>query len=128
MSQYEPNKPPTFDSFDDMAKWVFDEMLQISKAIGGIESIIMPQTHVDPVKTNDGEVLYADGADWDPDTGKGIYYFDGSEYHRLLDFVKEANGTTAVTLTSLGPATAQTTVQGWLKVNINGTDRFIPFW
>ena len=39
-----------------------------------------------------------------------------------------ANGTVAATLGSLGPTGAQTAIQGWLRVNINGTDRYIPFW
>jgi len=40
----------------------------------------------------------------------------------------EANGAVAVTITSLGPTGSQTTIQGWMKVNINGTLRYIPFW
>ena len=40
-----------------------------------------------------------------------------------------ANGTTACVLTATsGPAAAQTAVQEWLTVSINGTTRFIPCW
>lgn len=39
-----------------------------------------------------------------------------------------ANGTTATALTNVGPAGANTTVQEWLTININGTNRFIPCW
>jgi len=38
----------------------------------------------------------------------------------------EANGTVATVLGSLGPAGANTTVQEWLLLNINGNDRRIP--
>lgn len=37
-----------------------------------------------------------------------------------------ANGTTATILGSVGPAGANTTVQEWLTIDINGTTRFIP--
>lgn len=40
-----------------------------------------------------------------------------------------ANGTTACVLTATsGPAAAQTAVQEWLTIDINGTTRFIPCW
>lgn len=40
-----------------------------------------------------------------------------------------ANGTVACVLTAnSGPTGANTAVQEWLKININGTDRFIPCW
>lgn len=39
-----------------------------------------------------------------------------------------ANGAVAVTLTSLGPTGAATTVQGWLAIKVAGTARFVPFW
>lgn len=39
-----------------------------------------------------------------------------------------ANGSVAVTLTSLGPAGAQTTIQGWWAIKNNGTIRYTPFW
>lgn len=40
-----------------------------------------------------------------------------------------ANGAVLTVLTgAVGPTAAETTVQGWLRVNINGTIRHIPFW
>lgn len=37
-----------------------------------------------------------------------------------------ANGTVAVTMTSLGPTGSHTTIQEWLTIKINGTTRYIP--
>jgi len=39
-----------------------------------------------------------------------------------------ANGSVATAITSLGPTGAQTTIQGWMKINVNGTLRYIPYW
>jgi hypothetical protein len=40
--------------------------------------------------------------------------------------VAVANGSVATVLTSLGPTGAATTVQEWLRISVNGTDRYIP--
>jgi hypothetical protein len=40
-----------------------------------------------------------------------------------------ANATTACVFTAAsGPAGAQTAIQGWLLINVAGTDRYMPFW
>lgn len=39
-----------------------------------------------------------------------------------------ANNTVATVLTAVGPTGANTTVQEWLTIDINGTTRFIPCW
>lgn len=39
-----------------------------------------------------------------------------------------SNGSVAVTITSLGPTGAATTIQGWLAIKVGGTARYIPFW
>lgn len=39
-----------------------------------------------------------------------------------------ADAAVATVFTSVGPTGAQTTIQGWMKINVNGTLRYIPFW
>lgn len=39
-----------------------------------------------------------------------------------------ANGSVATTITSLGPAGAATTIQGWLAIKVDGTARYVPYW
>lgn len=39
-----------------------------------------------------------------------------------------ANGSVATTITSLGPAGAATTIQGWLAIKVDGAARYIPYW
>ncbi len=58
-------------------------------------------------------------------TDAAVFRFDAAiGTHKAL----AANASVAVTLTSVGPTGAATTVQGWLKINCNGTLRYIPFW
>lgn len=39
-----------------------------------------------------------------------------------------ANGTVATAMSSVGPTGANTAIQGWLKISIGGTDRYVPYW
>lgn len=58
-------------------------------------------------------------------TDAAVLRFDAAPgTHKAL----AANASVAVSLTSVGPTGAQTTVQGWLKLNVNGTLRYVPFW
>ena len=39
-----------------------------------------------------------------------------------------ANGSVATAISSVGPTGAQTTIQGWIRVDVAGTPRYVPFW
>ena len=39
-----------------------------------------------------------------------------------------ANGSVATTLGSVGPSGSATTVQGWFAIQIDGVNRYIPYW
>ena len=39
-----------------------------------------------------------------------------------------ANGAVATTFGSVGPTGSSTTIQGWLKIQVGGVTRYIPFW
>ncbi len=58
----------------------------------------------------------------------GYVTMPGNSGNSLRFTSPTANASVAVTITSVGPTGAQTTIQGWFICNINGTDRFVPFW
>jgi hypothetical protein len=128
MAQYEPQIPQGIRSVDDLTRYLFNELQELARCLGGVETIVLSKRNVTPEKTVDGNVQYADGTNWNPDSGPGIYFWNGATWQRLVDGREVANGTVAVTITSLGPTGAQTTIQGWFKVKVDGNDRFIPFW
>jgi len=43
----------------------------------------LPKTHVAPTKTHDGMLRYADGTNWNPGSGEGIYAYYGSAWNKL---------------------------------------------
>lgn len=34
------------------------------------------RVHAEPARPQDGQLAYADGTDWDPGAGKGVYRYD----------------------------------------------------
>lgn len=49
----------------------------------GLTGIQFKVLHVEPARPREGLVVYADGTDWDPGSGKGLYQYDGSAWVAL---------------------------------------------
>lgn len=56
----------------------FWEMFQ-----GGDKVLIIPVSDVEPARPRDGMLVYADGTNWDPGAGEGIYAYFGSTWNSL---------------------------------------------
>lgn len=49
-----------------------------------IDENLFTETNVAPTKTDQGMLRYADGTNWDPGDGAGLYQFNGSAWVRLM--------------------------------------------
>ncbi len=52
----------------------------------------------------------------------------GTSGNSLRITTATANGSVATVMSNVGPSGAQTAIQGWLLINVAGTNRYIPFW
>lgn len=52
--------------------------LEIERAINENDSLKLVELHVVPEKLESGRLYFADGADWDPGSGRGVYCYDSS--------------------------------------------------
>jgi len=68
---------------DDLSNWAYTEHQQIEQALSEFDTPTFVKLHVEPVKPRDGMVVYADGSDWNPGTGEGIYTYYGAAWHKL---------------------------------------------
>ena len=80
MPQYVPIPPGEIDNFDDMLLYLLRELREISKSFEGVEAIILEKMYVEPEKRVDGMVVYADGVEWNPGSGVGVYRWNGSAW------------------------------------------------
>lgn len=61
--------------------WATRELQRVSATVN--QDNILDQTHAAPDKPVDGMLVYADGSDWNPGSGEGIYAYYGAAWHKL---------------------------------------------
>jgi len=76
-----PSKP------EDLSAYLQSELDRISAVIGNIADGHIDVTNVVPDKPREGDIRYADGTNWNPGNGKGLYYYEyhsgGSHWHHI---------------------------------------------
>lgn len=78
---YSPEPVPT-DS-NELQRFLSTEFFKIQAAITALSLGHLDKTTVAPTKPRDGDLRYADGTSWDPGSGAGIYWFNGSVWAKL---------------------------------------------
>lgn len=83
---YTPGDLPTVPTEVEAFKRAMeDELKKISESfrVGEFESINLQELNTALDKNRNGDVIHADGTNYDPGSGKGIYYFDGTIFNKL---------------------------------------------
>lgn len=75
------NPPPSTDSV--LARYLSQEFFRIFRALRGVQNIHLVELHAPPAKTQVGLTVLADGTDWNPGAGQGVYTFYNSVWNRL---------------------------------------------
>lgn len=73
---YTPDDPPADPA--QLQRYLRDEFRKVSTAIQLLAAGHIDKTHVVPAKPRDGMIRYADGTNWNPGSGQGIYYYKAS--------------------------------------------------
>ena len=56
---------------------------RVEAALRSVSGIQLDELHVAPSKPRTGLTVLADGTDWDPGSGQGVYTYYGSAWHKL---------------------------------------------
>lgn len=75
-AQYDP---PPITSLDDVGL----ELLRLSAILRLIAEGSLSEYHAAPDKVWDGRIVLADGSDWDPGSGQGVYCYYNSTWNYL---------------------------------------------
>lgn len=67
----------------DLHAYLRNELTAISAAIQALAVGHLDKEYAAPSKPRDGDLRYADGTTWNPGSGAGIYYFNGSIWKLL---------------------------------------------
>lgn len=63
-----------------LAQYLAEELQEIARQIQNIDFVIFQILHREPSKRVAGLVVYADGTDWNPGSGAGLYRWNGAAW------------------------------------------------
>lgn len=59
------------------------EFERIERAFDVTDILVLKQHHVEPAKLREGMTLLADGTDWNPGSGQGVYTYYAGAWNKL---------------------------------------------
>ena len=81
VNRWTPNPAPINN--DQLSDYLFHELNRLSDIIFNLDVMRLEQTNVAPEKARDGDIRYADGTNWNPGSGAGIYAYVGGAWTKL---------------------------------------------
>ena len=72
-----------YTSLAEFVRYVYDELQEVSRILNLQHEFILDETHVAPAKPREGMIRFADGTNWNPGAGKGIYGYYGGSWTKL---------------------------------------------
>lgn len=83
MERYEPELLADPQNAAQLAEFVQREFRRISIALAGALPSELQELHVAPVKLRNFMIVAADGTDWDPGAGQGVYAYYNGTWNKL---------------------------------------------
>ena len=89
VNRWTPNPAPINN--DQLSDYLFHELNRLSDIIFNLDVFRLEQTNVDPDdfggasrgKPRNGDIRYADGTNWNPGSGEGIYAYTNDAWAKL---------------------------------------------
>ncbi|MHB0978399.1 MAG: phage baseplate protein [Minisyncoccota bacterium] len=90
---YTPAPVSSFTSFEEVSRFLQAELQRISAGISQAESGYQEVFYVAPTKPREGMLAYADGTNWNPGSGAGLYEYVGGAWRRVNPVIPAASET-----------------------------------
>ena len=81
INYYQPGSIPENPEY--LGKFVIRELNKLGDILYNVAQLRLEQTNVAPEKPRDGDIRYADGTNWNPGSGVGIYAYIGTAWTKL---------------------------------------------
>ena len=81
VTYYQPGSIPENPEY--LGEFLIRELNKLGDIIYNVSQIRLEQTNVAPVKPRDGDIKYADGTNWNPGSGVGVYAYIGGAWTKL---------------------------------------------
>lgn len=78
-------KPQPFSgrTLEELTNYVQNELESIKRGFMGSLNNPLDELHVEPGKVFTGLTVLADGTDWNPGSGQGVYTYYAAAWHKL---------------------------------------------
>jgi len=63
--------------------WLMEELRRIQAALALLGTVQVPELHAPPAKPLPQQIVFADGTDWNPGSGRGFYGYDSGTWRFL---------------------------------------------
>lgn len=74
---------PTFPGEGITPQWLYDELQRIGSEMSRPHQLLREVLHVEPARPQEGLEACADGVDWNPGAGAGLYLYIGGAWVKL---------------------------------------------
>ncbi len=85
--RYKTTPPPiNVHNLEGILAWIYQELSEIEVTLDNLESsrINLVVQHSEPERPREGDIVRADGTDWNPGSGEGVYeYTSGGAWSKL---------------------------------------------
>lgn len=70
---------------ENLRHFVAEEFQRLASELesGNMEFLQLAERHVAPLKPRDGLVVFADGTNWNPGSGRGVYVYSSAAWVKL---------------------------------------------
>lgn len=69
-------RPPQATTVQELVRYLETELRAVYQALAETDAVDLRVTNREPERPRDGMIVYADGTNWDPGNGRGIYIYD----------------------------------------------------
>lgn len=80
---FRPSTLPSDLTVESLARWVQGEFEQLSREQVETLELELRPIHAAPEKPREGMIVYADGTDWNPGSGRGVYVRGPAAWEKL---------------------------------------------
>ena len=81
VTRYEPGPLP--EQVEDLGGYVVCELIRLCSILLNQYIFRLVPVHIEPARPRKGDIRYADGTDWNPGAGEGIYWYNGTAWAKL---------------------------------------------
>lgn len=83
MERYEPEIPAEMRDPLALMEFLLREHQRIANALAGALPSQLDELHAEPIKLREFMIVAADGTDWNPGGGKGVYAYYSGTWNKL---------------------------------------------